>query len=39
LLDADMYLDPNVFEVIDEKYDDPAVVGVALKVLQLWASH
>ena len=33
LLDADMYLDPNAFEVIDEKYDDPAVVGVALKVL------
>jgi len=33
LLDADMYLDPNAFEVIDEKYDDPTVVGVALKVL------
>ena len=32
-LDADMSLDPNAFEVIDEEYDDPNVVGVALKVL------
>jgi glycosyltransferase involved in cell wall biosynthesis len=32
-LDADMSLDPNALEVIDTEYDDPRVVGVALKVL------
>lgn len=32
-LDADMYLDPNAFEVIDEKFSDISIIGVALKVL------
>jgi len=32
-LDADMSLDPNCLEVLAEKYQDPEVVGVALKVL------
>ncbi len=32
-LDADMILDPNCFEVLSKGYQDPDVVGIALKVL------
>jgi biofilm PGA synthesis N-glycosyltransferase PgaC len=32
-LDADMYLEPNCFEVLHEGYRNPDVVGMALKVL------
>jgi len=34
-LDADMALDPNCFEVLDEEYRKPAVVGVSCRVLPL----
>lgn len=32
-LDADMSLEPNCFEVLDDGYNEPDVVGIALKVL------
>ncbi|UCH56643.1 MAG: glycosyltransferase [Candidatus Bathyarchaeota archaeon] len=38
-LDADMSVEPNCFEVIEEGYQDPDVVGVALKVMPYDASR
>lgn len=38
-LDADMHLEPNCFKVLSEGYQDPDVVGIALKVLPFNANR